>query len=359
MTLEVIVNTLPIIPDISNFQICLDDGSTTTQFYMRDKDLEILNGQSGKEVHYFEDAVLTREIDKDSPYTNTSSPQTIYVRVENTTDPSCNATGSFILQVSANPIYNAPTAYITCDDSSNDQVEEFDLNQKLDEMKASLANPDDLNISFHLNFDDADENQNPIPLIYSNIRNPQSIFVRIESLDSFCHVVEEFTLNIVPAPDVTQVNAPLSYCDNDYDGIVTFNLEDADFQILDRFQENIVVNYFENLNDINLDDSLDNSNEISDPQNYVSGNRTVFIKIANTLTECYTVIPLELVVNVPPDTFSVGTIEICDNSTQTFDLTIVDTRLVPASRLPEVNIAYFNTQADIPIYSPTEERNYL
>ncbi|MFH4967599.1 choice-of-anchor L domain-containing protein [Gaetbulibacter sp. M240] len=346
VTLEVIVNTLPIIPDISNFQICLDDGSTTTQFYMRDKDLEILNGQSGKEVHYFEDAALTSEIDKDNPYTNTSSPQTIYVRVENTTDPSCNATGSFILQVSADPIYNTPTAYITCDDSSNDQVEEFDLNQKLDEMKAGLANPDDLNISFHLSYNDADNNLNPISLTYSNISNPQSIFVRIESLDSLCHVVEEFTLNIVPAPDVTQVNGPLSYCDNDYDGIVTFNLEDADFQILDRIQSNIIVNYFENLNDINPDDSLDNSNEISDPLNYVSGNRTVFIKIANTLTECYTVIPLDLVVNVPPSTFEVGTIEICDNPTQTFDLTLVDTRLVPASRLPEVNIAYFNTQAD-------------
>ena len=81
--LEVIVNTLPIIPTISNFQICQTGGSSTADFLLVDKDAEILDGQIGKEVFYFEDDGYTSPIDKNTIYQNTISPQTIYVQVEN------------------------------------------------------------------------------------------------------------------------------------------------------------------------------------------------------------------------------------------------------------------------------------
>ena len=51
-------------------------------------------------------------------------------------------------------------------------------------------------------------------------------------------------LYVVASPDITQAN-PFENCDTDYDGVVSFNLEHADFQILDRLQNDLIINYFE------------------------------------------------------------------------------------------------------------------
>ncbi len=341
VTLDVTVNTVPVIPNITPFQICKDDGTFTADFLLIDKDAEILNGQTGKEVYYFEDAALTIPIDKNTIYQNTSTPQTIYIRVENITDATCFTTSSFVLQVSSDPMYNAFTPYLICDDISNDQIHLFNLNEKVTEI--SQGSPDNLNVTFHLTRQNAEDNVNPQPLQYTNVSNPQTLYVRIESSASFCYVVEELGINIIASPDITQAN-PFESCDTDYDGFVTFNLENADFQINDRLQNNLITNYFENFTDINQNDGLDNSNEITDPVNYISNTKTVYIKVANTLTGCFSVIPLDLVVIPPPATNPINTIEICDNDTNTFDLTTVNAQIVNDPSL--VNISYHDSQND-------------
>ena len=338
---EVIVNTLPVFPTISNFQICKNDGTNVADFLLVDKDAEILNGQTGKEVFYFEDAAFTIPIDKNSIYQNTTSPQTIYIRVENSTDPTCFGSESFILQVSPDPIYNPVIDYLICDDDSNDGLHDFNLDEKATEI--STGSPDMLNISFHLSTQEADTNSNPLPSTYTNVSNPQSIYIRIESDDSLCYIIEELGINIIATPDITDASA-LTSCDEDYDGFTNFDLTTADFQILDRVQSNLIVNYFENLADINPNDGLDNSNEISNPSSFNSNAKTIFIKVANTLTGCYTAIPLELRVNLPPATNALGTIQICDNDTDTYDLSQVDSMIVDDPTL--VNISYHNTQSD-------------
>src|SRR5690606_5447024 len=148
---DVIVNTLPIISNIENFQLCEDDNDFTTDFYLINKDEEILNGQTGKEVLYFEtqNNALNNvnAINKTSAYQNTSSPQTIYIRVQNLTDPDCFQTGSFTISVAPNPIYNEPIDWLICDDATNSGTNTFDLNEKINEI--SQGSSDTLDISFH------------------------------------------------------------------------------------------------------------------------------------------------------------------------------------------------------------------
>lgn len=340
--LQVIVNTLPNFPVISNYQICEDDGDIYADFLLVEKDLEILNGQTGKEVFYFEDAALTIPIDKNSNYVNITSPQTVYVRVENITDASCFGTSSFVLQVSPDPIYNPIIDYLVCDDASNDGKNTFNLSIKRNEI--AQGSTDNLNISFHLTRLQAEGNTSPLSNQYTNATNPQTLFVRIESSFSFCYVIEELGINIIAAPDISQVSAPLIACDTNYDGITTFNLEDADFDINDRVQSNLIINYFENLNDINQNDGLDNSNEITNPTAYNSNAKTVYIKVANTLTSCFSVIPLELQVNLPPPINTIGSVSICDNDTNTYDLTLVDSMIV--NNTTNISISYHNSQND-------------
>lgn len=356
VSFEVIVNTLPNFPVISNYQICEDDGDIYANFLLVEKDVEILNGQTGKEVFYFEDAAFTIPIDKNSNFINSISPQIVYVRVENITDTSCFGTTSFILQVSPDPVYNPIIDYLVCDDASNDGKNTFDLVAKRNEI--AQGSTDILNISFHLTPQQAESNSSPLPAQYTNAVNPQTLFVRIESNDSFCSVIEELGINIIAAPDISEVTAPLIECDTDYDGFTAFNLENADFEINDRVQSNLIINYFENLSDINQNDGLDNSNELTNPTAYISNSKTVYIKVANTLTSCFSVIPLELQVNLPPPTNTIGTIAICDNETDTYDLQLVDAMIV--NDQTDITISYHNTQneADIGANALPSTYNY-
>lgn len=339
---EIIVNTLPNPPTITNYQICEVDGDRTADFLLVEKDTEILNGQLGKEVFYYEDAALSMPIDKNSIYNNITPSQTIYVRVENITDANCFTDTSFTIQVAPEPVYNAPAQYLICDDISNDEIAVFDLNTKTQEI--TNGSPDVLNISYHTTQLDAQENTNALTNSnYTNVVNPQTLFVRIESDDSLCFVVETLSLNIISAPDISEVANVLTSCDNDYDGITTFNLEDAEFELYDRIQSNLEINYFENLDDIS-DNGFDNTNEITNPTAFNSAAQTVYIKVTNTLTGCFSVIPQELEVNLPPATLTVGTIAICDNDTDTYDLSQVDVRLV--DDVNAVTISYHETEID-------------
>ncbi|GAA4816764.1 choice-of-anchor L domain-containing protein [Litoribaculum gwangyangense] len=345
---EAIINTSPVIPSGIEFKVCEDDGDSFADFLLVENDPAILNGQTGKEVYYFEDPIdatngnLANAIDKNSLYQNISSPQTIYVRVENTTDPSCFNTSSIIIQVAPDPIYDPIIDYLVCDDDSNDGRNEFDLAAKAEEIK--LTSPDELNISFHLNPIDAGNNSNPLPATYTNVTNPQSLYVRIESDDSLCYIVEELGINIIATPDITEVTAPLIECDADYDGFTTFDLTTADFQILDRVQSNLSVNYFENLSDINPNDGRDNTNEIPNPTAFISNTQTVYIKVVNLLTGCYSINSLDLIVNLPPPINTIGTIEICDNETDTYNLSLINALVVDDTS--SVNISFHNAFND-------------
>ncbi|MBT8270416.1 MAG: choice-of-anchor L domain-containing protein, partial [Bacteroidia bacterium] len=239
--IEIIVNTLPEFIPISNFQNCETDGNQTAEFIMVEKDTEILNGQEGKVVLYFTSEVdahnRVNTIDKNNPYTNVSSPQTIYVRVENITDTDCYGVSSFELEIGSIPIFTPPTNYIVCDDISNDGIETFDLNEKVTEITSNT--PENLVLSFHTTFDDAENSLNPIDLIYSNAENPQQIYVRIEN-GTYCHAVAEFGLNVVQVPTVN-LPSGLETCDVDYDGQVTFDLTISEFEILDVRDDDIAI----------------------------------------------------------------------------------------------------------------------
>jgi gliding motility-associated-like protein len=336
---NVIVNTQPLFPNISNFEICEDDGDNTAEFLLFEKDIEILNGQAGKEVLYFEDAAYTIPIDKNNIYENISSPQTIYVRVQNTLDTSCFGDSSFTIEVSQNPVYNISfNDYLICDDISNDGKNEFDLSEKVSEISQGATN--NLNITFHTSNQDAENNVNLLPLQYTNATNPQTIYVRIQSDNSICYVVEELGINIIAAPDVSEAQ-PSIQCDEDYDGITSFNLNNADFQLLDRLTNDLDITFFENENDVD-----DLSQQIVDTNNYINltNPQTVYIKVTNTITNCYSVRPLELIVNTPPETNFVGTIQICDNDTNTYDLSQVNSVIV--DDINSVNLSYHTNLND-------------
>jgi gliding motility-associated-like protein len=338
---EIIVNTLPNFAAISNYKICEDTSDGVGDFVFQNKDIEILNGQTGKEVLYFlnqSDADNSiNAIDKTVAYQNISNPQTIIARVQNITDIDCYGTTSFIIEVGTNPLFNNPTDWFVCDDISNDGSELFDLNTKVEEVSEGIN--DTLDITFYTSLFDAENLINALPLQYENTVNPQRIFVVIDN-GTICNGITSFELNVIQSPDAN-LALPITMCDEDYDGIVVFDLTQAEFDILDVRQDDITVTYFESMDDLEA-----NVNAIPDPSQYtnLTNPQTVFIRVTNTISNCFVAIPLELNVNLPPAINDFGAFEICDTETNTTDLTAINSTLL--EQTANVLVSYYASETD-------------
>ncbi|RKE92380.1 choice-of-anchor L domain-containing protein, partial [Ichthyenterobacterium magnum] len=314
---EVIVNTLPVFIPISNYKICEDSSDGIGDFLFSTKDTEILNNQTGKQVLYFENQQdaenRTNSIDKNNAYPNTSNPQTIYVRVENDTDVDCFGTSSFIIEVGTNPQFNQPTDIFLCDDASDDGITTFNLASKITEISQGIN--DTLDISFYTSQANAENQTNPIALQFENTVNPQTIYAVIDN-GTICNSIATFGLNVIQSPDVNPA-LPITLCDDNYDGFVTFDLTDSELDILDVRQDDIVVTYFETMSDLDAD-----INAIQNPNNYtnISNPQTVFIRVTNTVSNCYLSVPLDIDINLPPAINPFNTFEVCNNEDNTVDL---------------------------------------
>lgn len=334
----VYVNTLPEFVPITNFENCEADITGVADFYFYLKDEEILNSQPDKQVLYYEteaDALAgDNVIDKYSIYNNISSPQTIYVRVEGLTDSSCFGTSSFEIEVGSIPIFNAATSIFVCDDISNDGFITIDLNDKIAEMVA--GSPETLDITFHESAFDATNNSNPVPLIYTNATNPQELYARVDN-GNYCKGISAFDINVITAP-VVNSSTPIARCDDNYDGITSWDLTVSEVEILGVRQDNIEISYFES-----IDDLEDNINPILDPENYdnISNPQTAYVRITNTLSNCYVNVPLNLIVNLPPPFNDFEVYEICDNPTNSFDLSEIESILINSEI--QATLSYFES----------------
>ena len=351
--LSIIVNTLPIFNPISNYRICEDSSDGIGDFVFNTKDNEILNGQSGKQVLYYlnqNDADnRINAIDKDNIYQNTSNPQTIYARVENITDQDCYGISSFIIEVGTNPAFNMPTDWFVCDDSSNDGFETFNLSEKIDEIVQGI--PDNLNVTFYTSQFNAENSLNALPLDFTNTVNPQQIFVQIDN-GTICNSITSFELNVIQVPQVNP-SQPLVQCDSDYDGSVIFDLTVAEFDILDVRQDNIEIAYFRN-----LIDAENHSNQISNPENYTNNSNpeTVYLKVTNTISNCYVTVPIELSVYLPPVINDFQVFDICENESNSFDLNQIDSIITDS--VFNIDINYYSSFSDAEAESNPLDSSY-
>lgn len=319
--LAIIVNTLPYVGNLNNelspYNICENESDGIGDFLFETKDAEALNGQTGKTVSYFlslSDAEnRLNPIDKNATFQNVSNPQTIFCRVENLTDESCSAIASLSIAVGTNPEFNEPEDLFVCDDNSNDGTETINLTNVAAAVTNGINGIE--NVSFYLSEQDAINSTNPLPLNFTNTANPQEIFVQIDN-GTICNSVTSFIVNIIQVPEANPAQ-PIITCDDDYDGLVTIDLTEAVLDILDVRQDDIEIAYYES-----IADAESNTNPIADPEQFSNSSnpQTVYIKITNTVSNCYSLVPLDIIVNLPPALNDFQVYEICDNADSSVDL---------------------------------------
>jgi gliding motility-associated-like protein len=237
-TSELIIDVVP-----GPSPVALDDlseCSLTTEF---DFDLTVSgdlieNAQSPQNpnllIEYFTDAALDPAdlIATPASYTNTSSPQTIFIKVTDPAFPECFLSLDFVIDVSIEPIFNTVDDMVKCD-TGNDDEEVFDLTSSESDI---INGQTGLQISYHDSMNNALSGASPIinPESYTNNIAPiETIYVRLlRSDNSVCRVITgTFNLELITEPVVNPVN-DIIVCDLGSDGEESFDFDPLISQIL-------------------------------------------------------------------------------------------------------------------------------
>lgn len=138
------------------------------------------------------------------------SPGTYEIKVEDI----CGSIENIIVNLEdLLPVVNiaTPTDLVMCSDISNNQAV-FDLSQQNTQILGT-QNPDNFTITYHINQEDADSGENPLPDIYENNASPQTIYVRvIHNTLQICYETTSFQLIVSTFPQLGP-DETISMCD--------------------------------------------------------------------------------------------------------------------------------------------------
>ncbi|WP_460218468.1 T9SS type B sorting domain-containing protein [Psychroserpens sp. MEBiC05023] len=295
--------------------IVVCDPSGVSSFDLTIQNADILDGQDPNQytVHYYtslDDADLNEnEITGD--FTNTETPQTIYARVDNNDNPNCYATTSFVVTVFITPIIESLNDITVCDtDFTSDSMDGL-TTLTLDELNAGILGSQDdtlYTITFHPTQQDADDNTNEHPNIYTNTTaNTEEIFVRIENnANTDCYSTDSFLLNINNAPEANDTT--IVQCDEDGipEGFTTFDLNQV-FDDITGGATNRTINFYVSLSDLENDEDEINADAFD---NYFNPH-IIYALVTNTETGCTNIAEITLEASTTASNNTI--LEACDD----------------------------------------------
>ena len=360
LNFQLIVNDVPQIElDPEPLEVCDDDTDGIALFDLSLANNQILNGLAPLdfEITYYEsfaDAELkSNQITTPQTYTNTApTNQTIFTRVENIAT-ECFKAIALPLVVNPLPVIVQPTQMELCDDAVADQRTLFDLTLKNSEI---TVNDGSLEVIYYTTLSDAETATNAIadPTAYTNTAigiaaaNPQTLHVRVTDLDTGCYDLTILTLRVLPNPTPNLNPDNLEACDdtNSGDGIEVFDLTTYETFIINS-ELNVSATYHET-----LDDALDGINALPNATNYtntVSPVQTIYVRVTNDLTGCYTVLDFDLIVNPLPNATVIDDFVACELNTDdvyNFDLESQNSLILDGQDPTLFEVTYHTSLAD-------------
>ncbi len=191
-------------PDIQNATQtqCDDlilDGLATFDLSLSQADM-ISNGNVSDfsfEYYLSEDDAHNQNNPQPIEFTNSTNPQTLYVRIANEFD--CYRIAELELEVNLDRFVLQLDPI--CDDESNDEVEIWNLNALFDAEVLTLY--PNSQVYYYLSLEDAYNDENVInnPQNFENTSNPQTIYIRVG--DGYnCNAIGQVTLTILESPEL-------------------------------------------------------------------------------------------------------------------------------------------------------------
>ena len=346
----------------TNILHCDFDNDGLYQFDLKAlKDAEILGTQSLStfEVSYYETQANANSNQNalPNPYTNVTpyAEERIFARIQNKGFADCFETTSFTLQVLDTP-YPAVPANIPnlsyCDDNLDGNDTNGFIQFDLTERETIILNGQSPFV-FDVNYfrDAAFTSQILNPTAFPNsVANQQTVYVRVTNSNSNnvdCDADTSFIVEVKPLPNALLTAYDLIQCDEDGtpDGLVDFNLSEADFFVT-LGDNNLNVTYHLSATDaasgINVLNKSSFSNNISS---------AVFARVASS-EGCYRIVQVNLTVSVTsfPPNYS-REIIFCDDDASIdglheFNLAQVTSEIISQFPSPNLRVGYYRNQAD-------------
>ena len=357
---------LPLI--IEDIVVCDDDYDEIAVFDLTQRDEDIFGEQSATDFGLtYHETLIDAETGQNpivntTSYQNLTNPQTIFVRLEDLNN-GCVSIGEFNLIVALPPVIVQPTALEQCDDDIADETTEFDLTVKNEEITAGNI---DWEVIYYETEEDALAGTNAIenPEAYTNTSvagnaaNPQTLHVAVVNMEG-CIAYTTLTIRVLPNPTPSTDPTDIELCDYDNPGdqIEVFDISINEAYIING-ELGVSVAYYES-----LENATEQIDPIADPTNYTNieaGQQTIYVRVTNDTTGCFTIVTFDIIVNPLPDISDIPDVIACEVNTDgfyDFDLETVTSELLGSQDPANFTVTYHETQEDAdngenPLVSP-------
>lgn len=309
---DLTVNSGPNFKEPSDYILCDTDADGNdknglTTFNLSSKNNEILDGQAPNDFNItYHTSSAKAETKTDilpNLYDNTTAfNEEVFIRIEDKLNPLCRSITSCQLIVNPNPEAYSHTLLQCDEDGVPDGFTTFNLNEAHNDL---VGNASERSTRFFTNTARTNEiNGNA----FLNTKNPQIIYVEVTNTATGCFSNAELTLAV---STTNSNNAILTLCDDDdtEDGFQTFNLNDADSQIINGLPLGLNIFYFETYQDALLETNPLNP----DFKNSTPYNQTIYARVENA-NNCYGISKIELRVYKLPEMDSEALLYYCLNN---------------------------------------------
>ena len=223
-------------------------------------------------------------------------------------DQQCGSSAEDSVQINLYPESYAYTTedIITCDDSSDDGVENFDLSIQNENILGG-QDPDEYLVTYYETLQDAQSGENSVSTDYTNTSNPQQIFARVENVDavgsnSGCFSISDFMIEVTGAvPDAISPEEYVLCNPLDLSNTQVFDLSSQDEIILEGQNiDNFVVTYH-----LSEEDALNDVNSLDTQYQNISNPQTVYARVeSNNAFDCFSTTSFDLVICLIPEGIS-------------------------------------------------------
>ncbi len=277
-----------------------------------------------------------------SPYTTGNT--TVYVRLVNKLNTTCVDTNvSFDLETYDIPVSNTLGPLELCDDSANDGLAEFTLEDQ-NVTILGTQDPNDFKVTYHSSQADADAGTNPLANPYQS--GNTTIYTRLENKNNSSCVDTSVNFKLVvdqlPVANAVAVKKQCVVAGQ----LGIFDLSSYATEILGGQDANDFILSFHS----SSLEAINNISPIASP--YTTGNTTVYVRLANKVnTTCVdTSVSFDLEIYDIPVSNSLSDLVLCDDSTNdglaTFNLESQNTTILGAQDANDFSVSYYNSQAD-------------
>jgi len=276
-------------------------------------------------------------------YTNTTNPETIYVRIVDI-DSGCLAINQFQIIVNERPTAIQPPVFEVCDNNATNGFATINLNENDDII---TNNDNSLVVTYHLTQIEADNGINPLPLPYVNVNPTETLFVNVTNPQTQCNSTTTIDIVVLTPPDI--VRSPIFYidaCDQEFDGFANFDLTQIEADILNGLT-GVTLTYH-----LSREDAETGDNPIPNPSNFentTTETQTIYIRVVGA-NGCPSIAVAEAQPNLlltGPDFSDEIVCDMENDGIEIFDLESLTERILgDIDERINITITYYETEDD-------------